>query len=58
MNPAVPSHDGMVPSGPSDAKSLNYSQTHSHTHSPAHTLKDFKNAKKNENYIFCTQYIL
>ena len=32
VNPAVPSHDGMVPSGPSDANS----HIHSHTHSPAH----------------------
>ena len=44
VNPAVPSHDGMVPSGPSDANSYTHchtnSHTHSHAHSPAHSDTD------------------
>ena len=37
VNPAFPSHDKMVPSGPSDANSYTHSQTHSHTHSHTHS---------------------
>ena len=40
VNPAVLSHDGMVPSWPSDANSRTHSHTHNHTHSPAHSDTD------------------
>ena len=49
MNPAVPSHDGMVPSGPSDANSNTHSHTHSHSHSPAHSDTHIANHSDNHS---------